>query len=75
VSGREGEETGVDGVHAKVAHHLERDGEEPDTVAAYDGTDLCRGIGTSGRDGDRRSCAKSVRRLRTGESANTRFDS
>ena len=33
VSGREGEEAGVDGVHAKAAHHLERHGQKPDAVA------------------------------------------
>jgi len=35
VSSREGEEAGVDRVHAKTANHLECDGEKPDTVAGY----------------------------------------
>ncbi len=33
VSGREGEEFGVDGVYAETAHHFEYDGQKPDAMA------------------------------------------
>jgi transposase len=68
LSGGEGEEAGVDGLYAETPHDLECDSEEPDPVAEDDGLDLCRGLGTSGLNGDRHSCAKYVRRIFRGDS-------
>lgn len=75
VSGRESEEAGADGLHADTPHHSQCDGEEQDAVATREGTGLCRGIGDTGLDGDRRFYAKYVRRFFTGDCENTIFDS
>jgi hypothetical protein len=44
-------------------------------VASRDGHGVCKGIGEPGLDGDRRFYAKYVRRVFTGDSENTLFDS
>lgn len=65
-SGGQGEEVGAHGLHAETAHDSQRDGQEWDAMALRDGTGLCRGIGEPRLHADRRSYAKCVRRIFTG---------
>lgn len=45
VSSGQGEEVGLDGLHAKTAHDSQCHGQERDAMASRDGTRLCRDIG------------------------------